>query len=238
MNKVREIYDSFYEVKDLTFKALYELAISGVLSKNDWNNISYREDLPEWFVERFRPDLDWTGVTHIFRDNQDFLERYFQYIDWNIVERFVEFYSEEFIRFYADKFHWDIISNRYITSKNCEDFLEKYKDLIDWDCLHIQKRVELTESFMDRNAKRLPMADLCKFQNLSESFMEKHKHLLFWRLVSLHQTLSQRFIWKFKYMFDLDLIINNQKISPEFLKKMKYYKIHSRIAHKRKNNRI
>jgi hypothetical protein len=77
----------------------------------------------------------------------------------------------------------------------------------------------LTEEFMDKNAKNLNWNNICSYQKLSEKFMEKHVDKLNWKYVCVFQKLSENFMEKYVDKLDWQSVCLFQNLSEEFMEK-------------------
>ena len=100
------------------------------------------EMVDESFVETFMDKINWrffsAGLTTPIVNNIDFLTKYQDKVDWEMIS----FYGrlnlhEEILEMFPDKIHWNIVS-RYVHLT--EQQIEKFKDRLNFNILN--KRYE------------------------------------------------------------------------------------------------
>lgn len=164
MDKTKEILDSLFVIQDLTIEGLSKHVESTKMCEHDWFNISTRTDLPGWFIEKYKDELDWGVFSRRKKNDEDFLDRYRDYVDWEILLTDIVTYSESFVRCYADKVNWWWIA---YYEKLSEDVIEKYLDLLKLE--HVVGMQSLSAEFIRKHKLELD-------KNLADRCIRKYVH--------------------------------------------------------------
>ena len=110
---------------------------------------------------------------------------------------------------------WDSIS---INQKLSEDFIREFKDKVHFDW--ISRYQTLSEDFIRSCQLRVYWRNICQYQKLSCDFMKEMKNMIDLRLVSEYQDLTEDFIRENKGKLEWGRMLRHQKFSYEFVKEL------------------
>lgn len=156
----------------------------------DWRYVFSNQELPEWFVNRYKKNIDID--------------------DFQMTES-IE--NPIWFRNFKNDLRWEILSERSLPEK----ILEEFKDKVDWNihCAHNK----LSEQKIEKYADYIPVDLMVKTQSLSEEFLVENRDFLDWVLISQYQRVSEKFIEKFWKRLDKLLVLKHQKLSKAFVQK-------------------
>lgn len=100
-------------------------------NKHFWEAISQKQQLEEWFIEKYADYLPWVCICIYQKLSEQFIEKHTDKIYWRAISMYQEL-SEQFIEKHADKLDWYYIS-RY--QKLSPEFVVKHIDKITTDIL-------------------------------------------------------------------------------------------------------
>lgn len=130
----------------------------------NWNTVNWEEvsnniekyDLE--IIEEFKEHFDWNLITSKKMDDQQFLTKYSELVNFEIINQKMRFsYSIEynFYETFEDKFDWIRLSR---WADMAEDFIDKFHDKLDWGVLC--RAQGLTEYIMNKYYNKLILEDL------------------------------------------------------------------------------
>jgi hypothetical protein len=77
------------------------------LSENEvmWLIVSSTQDLPEFFIERYKDKVDWDAVSKEQILSEKFIERFKDYVNWEHIFRWQNL-SKRFMAKHSDDMYW------------------------------------------------------------------------------------------------------------------------------------
>lgn len=109
--------------------------------------------------------------------------------------------------------------NKMSSLRELEAYVKKHYNRVNWDAIAINRRIRLSEKFIDKYAKNFNWKLLSIYQRLSEKLIEKHSDAVDWKQICLNQRLSEKFIEKHADKVDWCSVFLAQNISPNFILK-------------------
>jgi hypothetical protein len=181
----------------LPIDILYDIIETNELSSTDWYYISLKQKI----------DLE-------------FIEKYYDKIQWNPISQNKDCINCEIIYKYHDKLVWQELTkhgvNEYILIKYIDNF-----DFICWS--NISQYSILSDEFIKMFLIFLDLDIIFRFQKISDSLLNcivenftKNEYHYF-ESIGLNQCLSRDFIIKYKYYLSLEILIRNKNISRNLL---------------------
>ena len=149
----------------------------GLITKNQWENISRYQKLSESFIREFQDKVDWYWISIRQKLSEDFIREFQGKVDWDWISEYQRL-SEDFIRDFQYEVYWWFIST---CQKLSESFIREFQDKVDW-------------------------YGISKCQNLSEDFIREFQDNVNWYRTSTYQKLSENFIREFKDKLNFDEI--------------------------------
>ena len=71
----------------------------------DWFSISSIEDLPLWFIEKYKDKVNWYYISSRQELPEEFIERHQDRVYWYLISKYQKL-SESFIEKFRDKVNW------------------------------------------------------------------------------------------------------------------------------------
>lgn len=202
-------------------KAKQELNLQGKWAKqydgweeqDYWDMIAVYPLLTEDFIARYENNLNWNLIS-CYQGNlsESFIRQYQNEYDWlyGLIHQPV---SESFIREFSGKVIWRWIIPYQVLSEN---FIKEILDKLDWE--FISSHQILSENFIRENSYRVDWDKISSCQNISESFIETFEKEIIWCNLLRSKELSENFIRKHKehfynYYDGYKNLVKTQKIS-------------------------
>jgi len=104
-------------------------------------------------------------------------------------------YRQTVKKWYKSVLYWRDILKRYVNNFS-EEFIREYADYIDWE--QVSMHVTLSEDFIREFQDKVKWGPICHNQKLSEDFIREFKDKVNWSQIAHHQTLSEDFIREFQ----------------------------------------
>ena len=146
---------------------------------------------------------------------EEFIREFQDKVHWNCISVY-QHLSEEFIRGFKDDVVWNLIS---IYQHLSEAFIREFKDRVDWDSISANQH--LSEDFIREFEDKVEWECISECQHLSEDFIREFKDRVCWYNISTYQRLSEDFIREFKDRVDWDWIAKYQRLSKNFIREFK-----------------
>lgn len=125
----------------------------------DWNNISNNiENYDISIIDEFKDNFNWDSLTTQKMENQEFLSKYKDYINFELINQSMRFSYTIDYNFYEEnneKLDWVRLSR---WANMAEDFIDLYHDRLDWSVLC--RSQGLTEYIMNKYFHKLIITDL------------------------------------------------------------------------------
>lgn len=171
----------------LIAEANWQGTLKKFAKKIDWEEMS-NEDLPEDFIERYANFVDWNVISYYQTLSEEFIDRFADRVDWRSISRF-QTLSEAFISQHSEDIYWDEICS---SQKLSIGFIQQHLDKIDWDS--ISRCQNLPEDFIEQHTEQINWENgISRNRNISEEFLEKHADKLNWSYVSSRSFSSEAF---------------------------------------------
>ena len=156
--------------QELNLKGKWAKQYDGWEEQDYWDMIAVYPLLTENFIARYENNLNWNLISY-YQGNlsEDFIRKYQNEYDWlyGLTHQPV---SENFIREFSGKLDWEFISSNQILSEN---FIRENSYSVDWD--KISSCQNISESFIETFEKEIVWCNLLRSKELSENFIRKHK---------------------------------------------------------------
>lgn len=187
--------------------------------KNKINMKTIKESI-EYNLQRANAILgtnydDWRALSRHNGLTEDFIREFQDKVHWDCISIY-QHLSEEFIREFKDDVVWTLIS---IYQHLSEDFIREFTDWVDWD--GISDNQHLSEKFIREFANKVAWECISECQHLSEAFIREFKDRVCWYNISTYQQLSEDFIREFQDKVDWDCISRYQRLSEDFIREFK-----------------
>lgn len=112
-------------------------------------------------------------------------------------------FSDNFIRKYADKFDFDILSQTYTLS---ESIIREFFNKIDWTEISLQY---LSDEFVDEFSDKLDLYTMSEKSELSEDFIRRFESKVDWEMISANQALFEELILEFAHKIDFNALLRS-----------------------------
>ena len=187
---IKKVSDSSFEIEIRKGTPDFILKLKTILSEfNDMLELISEEELNLIFESP--NDVNWEEISFLKTAlPEQFIRTFANKLDWNIISR-DKLLSEGFIREFQDKVNWSNISGCQTLS---ESFIREFKDKVNWT--EISKCQKLSENIIAEFSDKVDWQSVSLYQTLSESFIEEFSDKINWQFVSKHQKLSEEFIDK------------------------------------------
>ena len=172
----------------------------GIITENEWKDISWDQNLPESFIREFQNKVDWYFISKRQKLSESFIREFQDNVKWLDISACQKL-SESFIREFQDKVNWNCISE---CQKLSESFIREFQDKGDWCWISMCQK--LSESFIREFQDKVNWSCISEYQKLSESFIREFQDNVKWLDISKYQKLSNEFINEFTDRLDLNKI--------------------------------
>ena len=120
----------------------------GLITKEQWREISMFQKLSEDFIREFQDNVDWECISMCQNLSESFIREFQDNVNWNYISGSQKL-SEDFIREFQDDVNWEWISGY---QKLSNEFIREFKYKVDWYCISKYQKLsnEFTEEFKDK----------------------------------------------------------------------------------------
>ena len=187
----------------------------GLITKNQWQDISQYQKLSEDFIREYQDKVDWDCISKYQKLSESFIREFQDKMNWTCISNHQKL-SESFIREFQYKVIWVLISAK---QKLSESFIREFQDEVYW--CKISRWQNLSEDFIRDFQNKVYWEIISKYQKLSESFIREFQDKVNWYWISIVQNLSESFIREFQDKVYWWHISKQQKLSNEFIEEFK-----------------
>lgn len=153
---ISDNFDYLHFLKENNVKPYYkEIEWKNV----NWDDVSSNiQNYDVNMIEEYKENFNWTSITSQKMDDQEFLTKYSDFIDFELINSKMRFsYSIEynFYETFKDKFDWGRLSR---WADMAEDFIDMFHDKLDWSVLC--RTQGLTSYLLNKYYDKLILSDL------------------------------------------------------------------------------
>lgn len=235
-NNLTNNAEAFFERKDgKSYSDTFDFNfINKDLSKEQLEEYKNKIEKSKRLQDKFNL-LNWETIlcNSTSKLSEDFIRVFHEYLNWELISRYCEELSKEFIQEFKNEIIWDEyllnhkLSEDYIKN-NLMDIINTHPELLRTIFYSQKFSFELFEEFANKY-KLLPM-DIIRYviknnENITPEFLEKHKDKLpdlFWKNISENPNkLSTEFLRRFKDKLNWYAICKMQLLTLEQIEEFK-----------------
>lgn len=187
VDQVKDLSSQFQDMEEFIYE-LIDLIESNILNEQDWKCVSGIQNLPEWFIERYKDELDWGEISFAQKLSEEFINRHVDRIDWRKLKPGFD-YSEDFLWFYRKLIDFSWICAHCILT---EEFVKKFAAFLNWNLI-AQVQRHLPRHFIDKHNPDLPKMFWPKHKTLENAFVPTY---------NTHKTNNLKSIIEKEYNFE------------------------------------
>lgn len=139
----------------------------------DWNAISGNPNLSKNILWPYREKLNWSLIcdSSIIKEfDIDFLSKYKDYLDWNIISRSDRFKPTiQYLSEFKQELNWNLINERTDIIYNNE-LIEEFPEYIDWGKASSSIDIIFSVDFVQRYANKWDWKELFENPHIAESY--------------------------------------------------------------------
>ena len=167
----------------------------------------------------------WYNIWKKQTVNLEFIDKYVEYVDWNVLSANKESLKFDVIMKYHDKLLWPEITKHGITEDIINMFIDK---LFSFSWYNISYYSKLSCQFIRNHLDKLHIISLLNCQELGEDLIyeiinrtdDEDDKISLWYKIASHQKIGKQFIQYNLDKLPLQLLIRNENIKKSWLKEI------------------
>jgi hypothetical protein len=183
----------------------------------DWKAISKNTNLSPEILWDYKNSLDWLFVTKnqvVNISDSSFLNKYQDYVDWNIISQSEKFLiTVESLKLFKDKLNWIEINSRK-DFKIYNELLEPFSNVLDWSNISKSIEIKFTAELIEKYRNKWDWQLLRKnAQIIDKLSTTMSKYQSEFNCVDFFEKFdSHPYIYHFTHLFNAIPVLKNRKI--------------------------